>query len=212
MKTYQQMKKAVILVTSIGVLATLAACGGSDESAQQNDCLDNIIILFICAAASTDNTSIEQAPIPAGVTSGVGKSVVPVTAALVDEYEPNNVLDNANIVTLPGGSNNVAQGVEFSGSVQSGNDNADHFVFTPNRSGAYRVFLCAETCNDSLQDDATYIMIYDQNQTTIASTPVGTVAQQEIIADLTAGMAYYVEVNGYNSGNAIYDYRLALSN
>ena len=51
-------------------------------------------------------------------------------------------------------------------------------------------------------------MIYDQYQTTITGTPVGTITRQEIAADLTAGFAYYVEVNGYNSGGAIYDYRL----
>ncbi len=54
-------------------------------------------------------------------------------------------------------------------------------------------------------------MIYDQNQTTIASTPVGTIARQEFAVDLTAGFAYYVEVNGYAAADR-YDYQLAIAN
>jgi hypothetical protein len=163
--------------------------------------------LFICAAASTGSEAPDQAPNPAGYSGEAGKAATSVTTAQVDEYEPNNVLNNANIVTLASGSQNV----EFRGSVQSTDDVADHFVFTPNRSGSYRIYLCADTCDDSLNDDASYIMLYDQNQTTIAGTPVGTIVPQEIEADLTAGLAYYVEVNGYNAGADDYSYRLVVS-
>lgn len=212
MKKYREMKKIVVRATSLGVLAMLSACGGSDDSAQQNDCLDNIIVLIICSVVSTDGVAADQAPISAGDAVGSGKSLAPVTAAEVDEYEPNNVLDNANIVTLSGSFGSMAQSVEFKGSVRSTDDPADHFVFTPNQTGSYRIYLCADSCDDSLQDDAAYIMIYDQNQTTIAATPVGTIVRQEIEAELMAGLAYYVEVNGYNAGTENYAYRLVVSN
>ena len=52
-------------------------------------------------------------------------------------------------------------------------------------------------------------MIYDQNQTTIASTPVGTMARQEFTVELAAGLAYYIEVNGYAAADR-YDYVLAV--
>jgi hypothetical protein len=211
MKKYLEMKKIVYRVTSLSVLAVLAACGG-DDSSQQNDCLDNIIFLFICAAASTGSEAPDQAPNPAGYSGEAGKAATSVTTAQVDEYEPNNVLNNANIVTLASGSSSARFNVEFRGSVRSTDDVADHFVFTPNRSGSYRIYLCADTCDDSLNDDASYIMLYDQNQTTIASTPVGTIVPQEIEADLTAGLAYYVEINGYNAGADDYSYRLVVSN
>ena len=42
-------------------------------------------------------------------------------------------------------------------------------------------------------------MIYDQSQTTIASTPIGTDATLALKTKLNAGVAYYVEVNGTNT-------------
>ncbi len=77
--------------------------------------------------------------------------------------------------------------------------------------GAIDYFLiCTESCAGTLQDDAVYIMIYDQNQTTIASTSVGSIVPQELAANLTSGLAYYVQVQGYNTGQGRYDYRLVI--
>ena len=125
--------------------------------------------------------------------------------AAVTEYEPNNVLNNANIVSLPAGS-------QLEGSVSSIDDASDFYIFTPTRTGTHTILLCGDTCDAAIEDNAAYVMIYDQNQTTIASTPVATIASQEITAELTAGFAYYVEVNGYNAGAFNYDYRLAVLN
>ena len=55
-----------------------------------------------------------------------------------------------------------------------------------------------------------YIAVYDQSQTTIASTPIGTVARQIFTVDLTAGLAYYVEINGYNTGPDSFAYKLVV--
>jgi hypothetical protein len=139
--------------------------------------------------------------------SGVSANGSAATSSLaaVAEYEPNNVLNNANIVSLPAG-------MQLEGSVHSDDDASDFFIFTPTRSGTHTILLCGDTCDAAIEDDAAYVMIYDQNQTTIASTPVATIASQEITAELTAGFAYYVEVNGYNAGEFNYDYRLAVLN
>lgn len=214
MKKIQSIKNIIFRATSVSLLAMLAACGGgSDEP--QTDCTDNFLMLLICSVLSSDSSAPNQNPITAGVSTSTansaGGSGVTAVVGQVDEYEPNNVLDNANIVTFPTVASGAPSGLEFNGSVQRTDDAADYFIFTPNRSGPHRIYLCADTCNDSLEDDAAYIMIYDQNQTTIAGTPIGTIARQEITADLTAGFAYYVEINGYNAAADRYDYRLVVA-
>ena len=67
-----------------------------------------------------------------------------------------------------------------------------------------------DTCGDALQSDEVYLMVYDQSQSTIASTPVGTFETQRLSIDLVAGLAYYVEVNGYNTGSTAEDYKLVI--
>jgi hypothetical protein len=70
--------------------------------------------------------------------------------------------------------------------------------------------LCTDTCSESLQSDEVYLMVYDQSQSTMASTPVGAVDEQHLGVDLVAGLAYYVEVNGYNTGSTPEDYKLVI--
>ena len=214
MRKNKHGRNIVYRATLLGLLAMLAACGG-DKKEEPSPCTANIIVLIICTILSTDSPLPNAGPVSANDLSAAGKPLAPAGVngetpgiVQVDEFEPNNVLDNANIVTFPGSLAELSTGVEFKGSVQSTGDTADFLIFTPNRSGPHRIYLCADTCAESLEDDAAYIMIYDQNQTTITGTPVGTITRQEIVADLTAGFAYYVEVNGYNAGGASYDYRL----
>ncbi len=140
----------------------------------------------------------------------VGDHIESAEMIYYNEFEPNSSLDNANVVTLPAGPTDTSVGLEIDGSVQSADDSADYFIFTPNRSGVFSAYLCAVTCAEILQDDAVYIMIYDQNQTTIASTSVGSIVAQELAADLSSGLAYYVQVQGYNTGEGSYDYRLVI--
>ena len=215
MRKRQSTRNIVYRATLLGLLAILAACGGGDKKEEPPPCTSNIIVLIICSILSTDGPVPNEGPVSANDSSAAGKSSAAAGVngespeiVQVDEFEPNNVLDNANIVTFPGSIAEVSTGVEYKGSVQSTDDAADFLIFTPNRSGSHRIYLCADTCAESLEDDAAYIMIYDQYQTTITGTPVGTITRQEITADLTAGFAYYVEVNGYNAGAESYVYRL----
>ena len=199
MKENHNIRKTVSRAALLGLLATLAACGGSKE---ENPCgATNLAEAFFCMLDDALNGSgPSQAPIT-GKAEPVG----------LDEFEPNSSLDNANIVTMPTGRTDSSAGAHIDGSVHGTEDFADYFIFTPDRSSNFSVYLCADTCDAVLQDDGVYIMIYDQSQTTIASTPVGSIATQQLAADLTAGLAYYVEVRGYNIGHTSYDYRLVIT-
>jgi hypothetical protein len=198
MKTTAKFRKSVGLTTLVCLAALLGGCGGDDKKkkTEENTCFDNPIIFFFCVVTSeSDGAS-------SGVTA-VGSSATSSVAA-VAEYEPNNILNNANIVSL-------SSGVQLEGNVRSNEDASDFFVFTPARSGTHQILLCGDTCEQGIEDDAAYIMVYDQNQTTIASTPIATVASQQITTELTAGVAYYIEVNGYNAVAFDYEYRLAIT-
>ena len=197
-------RKTVCLTAMAGLLTLLAGCGddGNKKAKNENNCLDNPVYFFLCVVTASDDSS--------STSSKAGDSSAAANQTVVGEYEPNNVLNNANIVSLPLVNTNVSSRLQLKGSVGDSNDAADFFIFTPSRSGNHTILLCGETCESGIEDDSAYIMIYDQNQTTIAATPIGTVASQEITAELTAGFAYYVEINGYNAGAANYDYRLAV--
>jgi len=199
MRKYRKFRKAVCVATIIGIAATLGGCGGCDDDKKKNNetntCFDNPIIFFFCVVTSTSDDAGSGALATGSSTSS--------SLAAVSEYEPNNILNNANIVNLPAG-------MQLEGSVRSSDDASDFFVFTPSRTGMHTILLCGDSCDAAIEDDAAYVMIYDQNQTTIASTPVATIASQQITAELTAGFAYYIEVNGYNAVAFDYDYRLAV--
>ena len=162
-------------------------------------------------------SSKSQAPVsgydPSSAGVSAGDASVDIGSAEIfeiNEFEPNNSPGNANVVTLPTGPIDTSVGLIIDGNVQSATDAADYFIFTPNRSGVFSAFLCAVTCAEILQDDAVYMMIYDQSQTTIAGTSVGSIVPQELAADLTSGIAYYIQVQGYNTGEESYDYRLVI--
>jgi hypothetical protein len=128
----------------------------------------------------------------------------------VVEYEPNSTLDNANPMTFRNAKAEEHIGLDITGSVSQGGDTSDFFVFTPPRSGHFLVYLCEGTCSDIVHSDQVYLMVYDQSQSTIAATPVGTVAKQQLGVDMHSGLAYYVEVNGYNTGSSPLEYKLVI--
>ncbi len=186
------------LTTKIAALACLAAllggCGGKSKAEKCEEQYRTSFGQLLCnlsdAAPNTQSSSAK------------GSGVASAPTAAIGEYEPNNAPDNANVLSLPAATIN--------GSVLKGDDASDFFIFTPTQSGSYRFSVCEGICEGAAEDDAVYVMVYDQSQTTIAGTPVGTVSTQEITAELTAGMAYYIEINAYNADAFAYDYRLAI--
>jgi len=76
----------------VGLLTTMAACGGDKKNS--------------CEEPETFGKAIGCAMAP----KILGESVV---ATQYDEFEPNNSLDNANIVTLPIASANLTSGLAY---------------------------------------------------------------------------------------------------
>lgn len=197
------------------LIATLAACGGGgDEGGDTQICLVLLIIPTTCTSSSA------PPPPPPASTTGAGETGAAnnggnnthraVVVNFFQEFEPNNTMDNANAVNFPGAASDTSAAVEITGSVEQDEDGADFFIFTPLRSDTFLVYLCLDTCSEQVEGDEVYIAVYDQSQTTIASTPVGTASRQFLSAELVAGLAYYVEINGYNTGPAAFDYKLVV--
>ena len=128
----------------------------------------------------------------------------------VSEFEPNDEAGNANPVSFPSAAPDQSLGVEISGRVGESGDTADFFVFTPPRSGQYMAYLCADTCSDFARVEGVYLMAYDQQLTTLASTPLDTTRDQVMFMELDAGLAYYLEINGHQAAGAALDYTLVL--
>ena len=219
MNEIHNSRKTVYRFTLLGLLLMLTACGGGGKD-KKDPCENpkNLTELAACAFRGLMFISFKsQAPVSGYDPSSAEISAVAASVDIgsaeileINEFEPNNSPGNANVVTLPTGPIDTSVGLIIDGSVQSADDAADYFIFTPNRSGVFNAFLCAVTCAEILQDDAVYMMIYDQSQTTIAGTSVGSIVPQELAADLTSGIAYYIQVQGYNTGEESYDYRLVI--
>lgn len=194
-------------------MTTLAACGGSADDTQCAPVVAIVTLGFGCLGAVTV-TSPPPPPPPVNPPPASPPPPPPssnvVRMAFHVEYEPNNTLDNANPVSFKSASADEHIGIDISGNVSQADDAADFFIFTPPRTGQFLIYLCAGDCTETLQSDEVYLMVYDQSQTTLASTPVGAVETQRLGVDLVAGLAYYVEVNGYNTGSATEDYKLVI--
>lgn len=182
-------------ITALACLAILlGGCGGKTKAEKCKEQYRTSFGQLLCSLSEKPPTTQDGSAKGSGVTSA--------PTASIGEYEPNNLPGNANALSLPVSTIN--------GSVRQGDDASDFFIFTPPQSGSYRFSVCEGVCDGAAEDDAVYVMVYDQSQTTIASTPVGTISAREVTADLTAGMAYYIEVNGYNADAFDYEYRLAV--
>ncbi len=152
-----------------------------------------------------------------GETGGSGNTVGPVAAIpyghiKFDELEPNNSFENANPVQFPDAEGNI----RIAGSVHESDDPSDYFIVSPSRSGLVSVTLyypCNDTCSklEMVVDDAIYITAYDQYQTSIDGTPIGTVTKQHFVMYMTAGIPYYFAVHGYNTGTQPFPYVFRLS-
>ena len=215
MKIKQGMVRSLQRLAAFLAISSLAACGGSSEDETQCPAVVAVLTMGLGCLGTVTVTSPPPPPPP--VTPPPANPPPPpppgsnvVTINFHSEYEPNNTLDNANPVIFRAASPDEHIGIEISGSVSRVEDPADFFVFTPPRSGLFLIYLCTDTCGDALQSDAVYLMVYDQSQSTLASTPLGSVETQRLAVDLVAGLAYYVEVNGYNTGPDAEDFRLVI--
>lgn len=197
-------------------ITTLAACGGGSEDETQCPAVVAVLTMGLGCLGTVTVTSPPPAPPPVTTPPASPPPPPPPPSSNVvrmnfhTEYEPNNTLDNANPVNFRTASPDEHIGIEITGAVNQGEDPEDFFIFTPPRSGLFLIYLCADTCSDTLRSDAVYFMVYDQSQSTVASTPVGTVETQRLAVDLVAGLAYYVEVNGYNTGVGSQEYKLVI--
>ena len=192
--------------TLLMVLAALAACGGSEDEQRCSQTLAvltaGLCLLGEVTYSSTSTSGSSSTPPPPSSNTVVMRRVV--------EFEPNSTLDNANPVAFRNATADKHIGIEITGSVSQTDDSSDFFILSPPRSGHFLVYLCDESCGEALHSEQVYLMVYDQSQSTIASTPLGSVVKQQLGVDLLAGLAYYVEVNGYNTGPSPVDYKLVL--
>lgn len=204
-------------ITLLTALSALVACGGGDE---ELPCSQTLAVLTagLCLIGevtyTSESGSQSQQPPPPPPASDDSPPSPPSSDTVVMrrlvEFEPNSTLDNANPVSFRNATAEEHIGIEVTGSVTEAGDPADFFILTPPRSGQFLIYLCDQSCAETLHSDAVYLMVYDQSQSTIESTAVGSVIEQKLGVELTAGLAYYVEVNAYNSGSSRVDYRLVL--
>ena len=211
MNTARTIVRILQKLGAILAMTTLAACGGGEEESQCPELVAVVTMGFGCLGTA----NVSSPPPPPVSPPPASPPPPPPSSNTVRmnfhvEYEPNNTLDNANPVSFGSAAPDEHIGIDIAGAINQSNDTADFFIFTPPRSGHFLVYLCADTCTDALQSDEVYLMVYDQSQTTVASTPVGAVETQRLGLDFVAGLAYYVEVNGYNTGSAAADYKLVI--
>ena len=213
----RSIKKALQRLGALLAMTTLAACGGgSSEEQAASDCplVIGVITAGLGCIGNSNTSSPTTPPAPVSPPPATtppqppGSNVVQMAFAV--EYEPNNTLDNANPVSFKNAAPDEHIGIDIRGSVNQADDTADFFIFTPPRSGQFLFYMCADACTDTLLSDEVYVMVYDQSQSTLTSTPVGTVEEQRLAVDLVAGLAYYVEINGYNTGTTAEEYRLVI--
>ena len=218
MNITRSISRALQRIGAFLTMAALTACGGG-SSEDETQC-SAVVAVLTMGLGCIGNVTVSSPPPPPPPVNPPPASPPPppppppssdiVQMKFHTEYEPNSTIDNANPVSFRAASPDEHIGMDIRGGVTQADDPADFFIFTPPRSGHFLVYLCSDTCSQSLQSDRVYLMVYDQSQSTVASTPVGAVETQHLGVDLTAGLAYYVEVNGYNTGSTTEDYRLVI--
>ena len=165
------------------------------------------------ASASTGSSGGSSAPgAPSGGSGGGSQTGVSRSAniAYYSEYEPNSVLENANPVAFPAVSGDTVPGINITGSVQDTSDASDYFILTPNQSGSYLIYLCADTCTEQPTDSMVAISVIDQFGMVIAENPLFEESEKFLRADLDAGLTYYVQVLAFDTGEQAYPYQLVI--
>lgn len=225
-KRYRQVK--IRHIALLCALPLFAACGHEEEKGQcgfldfvTSACLNIVFEQILTGGGSGGGGSSGSSGVGSGGstggTDGSGNSggpvvVTPYGSKIYDEYEPNNTFENANPVQFP----DVEGNITIYGNVHENDDPSDYFIVSPSRTGLFSVSLyypCNDTCSrlELVVDDAVHISVYDQNQTSIDGTPVGTVTEQHFVMDMTAGIPYYFAVHGYNTGEQSFPYVFRIS-
>ena len=164
------------------------------------------------SGSGSDSSSGSGSTTSGGSTSGGSTSSVSRSANILQyaEYEPNNALENANPVAFPSVSGDTVPGIKITGSVQDVSDASDYFILTPNQSGVYAIYLCADTCMEHPTDSMVAISVIDQFGTVIVENPLFEESTKILTADLVAGLPYYVQVIGFDTGDQEYPYELVI--
>lgn len=199
-----------VLLAMTGV--ALAGCGGGEDEAppsqpkQPATCENNFLVFIICTLTSSADPTAEDGQAFGTKADGSLQSAAPVGVdgdtvdlAVTKAFEPNNSLNNANVVYLSTASGSNASGVKISGRLAD--DEVDYFVFTPVRTGLHSVYVCGDSCAESAVAEDISIMLYDQAQSTVDGTAVSGMNNLEVASELVAGMAYYLEIRGANTGS-----------
>ena len=126
------------------------------------------------------------------------------------EYEPNNAAENATIVEFLPVTGDTLQGIEITGTVETLGDDSDYFIFTPERSGLYAIYLCDGGCTEQPTDSAVSLRVLDQFGEVLAENPLYEESTKFLTADFDAGLPYYVQVLGYDTAGETYPYRLVV--
>ena len=134
----------------------------------------------------------------------------PANIARYAEYEPNNIRENANPVAFPIVSGDTVPGIEITGAVRDVSDVSDYFILSPNQSGHYAIYLCADTCTEHPTDSMVAIRVFDQFGTVIAGNPLYEESTKIVTAGLDAGVPYYVQVFGFDMHGQEYPYKLVI--
>ena len=134
----------------------------------------------------------------------------PAGIARYSEYEPNDVLDNANPVAFPVVSGDTVPGIEITGVVSDASDESDYFILSPNQSGDYAIYLCRDTCTEHPTDSMVAIRIIDQFGNVIAGNPIYEESTKFVTAHMDAGIPYYVQILGFDTQGQEYQYRLVI--
>ena len=126
------------------------------------------------------------------------------------EFEPNSTIENANIVEFLPVTGDTLQGIEITGSVETLADDSDYFIFTPNRSGLYAIYLCDGICTEQPTDSKVALRVLDQFGEAVAENPLYEETTKFLTADFDAGLPYYVQVLGYDTAGEVYSYQLVI--
>ena len=215
------MNRIIFVLVAFGVVGCNVE--ESDNSANQ-DSISNSTLS--CTPRSYEELSMYgygcKETIPSGSGSGSSSSGGgdsggtptdsghPANIARYAEYEPNNVPDNANPVAFPTVSGDTVPGIEVTGAVWDVSDESDYFILSPNQSGVYAIYLCADTCTEHPTDSMVAIRVIDQFGTVIAGNPLYEESTKIVTAGLDAGLPYYVQVLGFDTHEQEYPYKLVI--